>query len=228
MSKKRKVQKSPPIDLPISDIAVLGLISTRNYIGFTKGITGKQIIKEMKQASFPDWVDIKYSTVYNCLSRLEEYGYLTSNEDIDKKSRKRIKLYQISASGSIALHNEIIHYLSTPIKESSPLDLAIGNLGLLSREISAKSLELYSRELEKQIQFLKVYVEGLKESKIGSNVGQITLTNSIIPVINNLLALFERPYRELLARKEWLEEFLQKLKHGKVFTKENLNVGDPS
>jgi len=61
MSKKRKVQNSPPIDLPISDIAVLGLVSTRNYMGFTKGINGTQIIKEMKQASFPDWVDIKYS-----------------------------------------------------------------------------------------------------------------------------------------------------------------------
>ena len=56
----------------------------------------------MKQVNFPDWVGINFSTDYNCLERLENYGYLTSENNIDDRSRKRIRLYQITEIGQDA------------------------------------------------------------------------------------------------------------------------------
>jgi len=222
MSKERNLKKKPPNKLPINDIAVLGLVTSRSYMGFTKGITGKQLINEMKKANFPDWVDIKYSTIYNCLSRLEEYKYLKSKNDIDNESRKRIKLYQITKSGKKALVSNITFFLSTPIKVKSPLDIAIGNLGLLPRDISVQALKSYLNKLDQNIKYLEKYVNGLKNGIPGDIVGHITLFESMMPVVNNIIALFERPYRELIARKNWLEDFIQKLEEGKIFTGDNL------
>lgn len=225
MSKEKKLKKNPPKKLPTNDIAVLGLVSSMSHMGFFKGITGKQLINEMKISNFPDWVDIKYSTIYNCLSRLEEYGYLKSAEDIDKKSRKRIKLYQITDYGREALLRDIVFLLSTPIKVKSPFDLAIGNLGLLPRDISVEALKSYMNKLDKNIKYLEMYVNGLKNGKPRDIIGRITLVESMMPVLNNVLALFERPYCELIARREWLKEFIQKLDDGKIFTAENLKTG---
>ena len=168
--KEENIKKNPPKKLPISDIAVLGLVSTRSFMGFDKGITGKQLINEMEKSSFPEWVDIKYSTLYNCLSRLEEYGYVSSIEDTDIESRKRIKLYKITDTGKEALHNDLIFLLSNPIKEKSPLDLAIGNIGLLPQGTSIKALKSYLKDLNESISYLELYVNGLKIATTPENL----------------------------------------------------------
>ena len=218
MPKKEKNKKEPPSILPISDIAVLGLVNTRMYMGFESGITGKQLLDEMQKANFPDWVEIKYSTLYNCLSRLEKYNYLKSIDDVDIETRKRIKLYKITISGKEALKNDLIHLLNTHIRERCPLDLAIANIGLLPRKSSLEALKKYQMQLEKGIEYLGAYVNGLKHGKSGDIVGHILLNDSMMPVLHNLLALFERPYLELVTRSKWLVEFIQKLEVGKIFT----------
>lgn len=218
MPEKEKKKKEPPIKLPLSDIAVLGLVNTRMFMGFESGITGKHLLDEMHKANIPDWVDIKYSTLYNCLSRLEKYGYLKSIDGVDKETRKRIKLYKITNPGKEALNNDLLYLLSNYIREKCPLDLAIGNIGLLKRSSSIKALERYKKQLEEGIKYLGVYVNGLKNGKPGDKIEHIILSDSMMQVSHNLLALFERPYRELVVRREWLLEFIQKLKDGKIFT----------
>ena len=80
-------------------------------------------------------------------------------------------------------------------------------------------------KLDKNIKYLEMYVNGLKNGKPRDIIGHITLVESMMPVLNNVLALFERPYCELIARREWLKEFIQKLDDGKIFTAENLKTG---
>ncbi len=214
MNDKHKSIKTPPDELPISDVAILGIIISRKSMDRFDGITGKEIISEMREAKYPTWVDIQYSTVYNCLNRLEEYGYLISEEDV--ANQRRIKKYFSTENGERALLDHMERFLSTPIILKNPFDLAIGYIGLLSKQKAINSLENYALMTKKSIDSLKSYVDGLKRGKKGDIAGHFLITEELKPVLNNLLALFERPYKELLARLEWLGEFIQKIKDDKI------------
>ena len=214
MNIEKDLKRIPPEELPISDVAILGIIISRSHMGRFNGITGKDIIKEMKEAKYPNWVDIQYSTIYNCLNRLEDYGYLVSQDDV--ANQRRIKKYYSTKRGKEALFNHIEKYLSTPIQVKSPFDLAVGYIGLLDKNKALNSLKKYLITTKESVRYLKTYVDGLKHGKEGDEAGHILLNESMMPVLHNLLALFERPYEELKARSVWLEDFIQKIKDDKI------------
>lgn len=224
MNIEKNSKRVPPEELPISDVSILGIIVSRSYMSRFYGITGKDIIIEMKEAKYPNWVDIQYSTIYNCLNRLEGYGYLVSQEDV--ANRRRIKKYFSTKRGKEALFNHIEKYLSNPIQVKNPFDLAIGYIGLLDKNIAINSLKNYLIKTKESIRYLKSYVDGLKNGKVGDKAGHILLNESMMPILQNLLAHFERPYEELKARSQWLEEFIQKVKEDKImFVNKKSNNG---
>ena len=59
-------------------------------------------------------------------------------------------------------------------------------------------------------------VNGLENAKPGDVIEHIPVNEGNFNKIPIVQALFERPFVEQLARKEWLESFLQKIKEGKI------------
>jgi DNA-binding PadR family transcriptional regulator len=205
-----------PDSLPASDVVVLAHVALRK-----QGISGKEIDRLFDLQGTRTWADIGSSSVYNCLKRLEQYEYVTSEQD--KKEGHGIRLYFATPEGRYTLEKELIYRLSTDRRRPCELDVAIANLPFLKKEKVLKSLENYGDDLEKNLQFLESNILPLKEFGLfmqknpDERIGNTTAGKTDPRDVELILALFERPYRELRARKQWLREFIQKIKDGYVW-----------
>ncbi len=196
---------NPPDQLPSSDVAILGILA-----GSKRALTGKEINMVIGMAHYSDWVNIEFSTVYNCLKRLEEYGYVKG--EYKTRNQRRNKEFQLTKEGKKVLEIEIEWRLSIPKKSINEIDLAIRNLVVLPHRDVMQALESYLNHLEKDFVYYKEIIQGLKNAKPGEQINHIPITIANINTLPFVIALFERPYRELLARREWLKEFLIDLK----------------
>jgi DNA-binding PadR family transcriptional regulator len=204
-----------PEHLPASDIAVLAHVALHN-----DGVSGKEVDEILDLQGTRNWTDVGASSVYNCLNRLEQYRYVRSEQN--KKGGHGVRLYFATPQGTGVLERELIYRLSNHRRIPNELDIAIANLPLLKREKILKSLQIYSQELEKNLQFLESNIHplrqfGLLKQNPEEKVGNTTIGKIDPRDVELILALFERPYRELRARKQWLREFMQKIRDGQVW-----------
>jgi DNA-binding PadR family transcriptional regulator len=212
----RPVTGKVPESLPASDVVVLAHVTFRK-----EGISGKEIDRLFDLQGTRTWADIGSSSVYNCLKRLEQYEYVRSEQD--KKEGHGIRLYFATQEGRGALEKELTHRLSTDRRRPCELDVAIANLPFLKKEKVLKSLEKYGDDLEKNLQLLESNILPLKEFGLfmqknsEERIGNTTVGKIDPRDVELILALFERPYRELRARKQWLREFIEKIKDGYVW-----------
>jgi DNA-binding PadR family transcriptional regulator len=205
-----------PAHLPASDVVVLTQVAMRK-----EGISGKEIDEILDLQGTRVWADIGSSSVYNCLNRLQQYDYVKSEQS--KKEGHGTRIYHATEEGLDRLEKELIHRLSTHRKTINELDIGIAFLPLLKKEIVLKSIRAYMEELDKNLQILESNISPLRQfgllrrSKPGEKVGNTTVGEIDPRDVQLVLALFERPYRELRARKQWLREFTQKVEDGYVW-----------
>ncbi|MBY8983008.1 MAG: MarR family transcriptional regulator [Candidatus Lokiarchaeota archaeon] len=197
--------KNPPDQLPSSDVAILGILS-----GSERALTGKEVNMVIAMAHYSDWVNIEFSTAYNCLKRLEEYGYVRG--EYKTRNQRRNKEFQLTEKGRNILENEIEWRLSIPKKAINEIDLAIKYLTILPPKKVLLALESYINHLEKDFIYYEEMIDGLKNAKPGEQVNHIPITKLNIDTLPLVIALFERPYRELLARRDWFKGFLSEIK----------------
>ncbi|MBN1216931.1 MAG: PadR family transcriptional regulator [Candidatus Lokiarchaeota archaeon] len=196
--------KPPPEELPSSDVAILGILS-----GSERPLTGKEINMVISMAHYSDWVNIEFSTVYNCLKRLEEYDYIRGKYTI--RNQRRNKEFELTLKGKAILEKEIEWRLSIPKKSINEIDLSIKYLTLLPRERVMQALESYINHLEKDFIYYEEIINDLKKAKSGEQIKHIPITESNLKTLPFVIALFERPYNELLARRDWLKQFISKI-----------------
>jgi DNA-binding PadR family transcriptional regulator len=205
-----------PDPLPSSDVMILAHIALGK-----SGVSGKEIDEKLDLQGTRTWADIGSSSVYNCLKRLEQYGYARS--ELDKKEGHGIRLYFSTQEGRCILDKELTYRLSTNIRKPCELDVAIANLPFLKKEQVLLSLERYADDMEKNLQFLESNILPLKEFGLfrkknpDEKIGNTTAGKIDPREVELMQALFERPYRELRARKQWLREFIEKIRDGYVW-----------
>ncbi len=196
--------KPPPEELPSSDVAILGILS-----GSERPLNGKEINMVISMAHYSDWVNIEFSTVYNCLKRLEEYDYIRGKYTI--RNQRRNKEFELTTKGKAILEKEIEWRLSIPKKSINEIDLSIKYLTLLPREKVIQALESYINHLEKDFIYYEEIINDLKKAKSGEQIKHIPITESNLKTLPFVIALFERPYYELIARRDWLKQFRSKI-----------------
>jgi DNA-binding PadR family transcriptional regulator len=212
----RPVTGKIPSPLPASDVVVLASVALRKG-----GISGKEIDGILDLQGTRAWVDIGSSSVYNCLSRLEQYDYVRSEQS--KREGHGVKLYFLTKQGLDTLEKELMHRLSAHKKSQNELDIGISNLPLLKKEDVLKSLRAYMEMTDKNLQVLESNIFPLRQfgllrrNKPDERVGNTTIGEIDPRDVQLVLALFERPYRELRARKQWLREFIQRIEDGYVW-----------
>jgi DNA-binding PadR family transcriptional regulator len=205
-----------PDPLPPSDVIVLAHIALGK-----DGVSGLEIDEKLDLQGTRAWADIGSSSVYNCLKRLELYGYAKS--ELSKKEGHGIRLYLATQEGRRILDKELTYRLSTHMRKPCELDVAIANLPFLRRDQVLSSLEKYADGMEKNLQFLESSILPLKEFGLfmkknpSEKIGNTTAEKIDPREVELMLALFERPYRELRARKQWLREFIEKIRGGYVW-----------
>jgi DNA-binding PadR family transcriptional regulator len=204
-----------PEHLPASDVVVLAHVALHD-----KGISGKEVDELLDLQGSRNWTDVGSSSVYNCLNRLEQYKYVKSEQD--KKEGHGVRLYFATHEGTRILEKELIYRLSSHKRIPNELDIAIANLPLIRKDRALKSLENYMQELDRNLQFLESNIHplrqyGLLKQNPMEKVGNTTIGKIDPRDVELILALFERPYRELRARKQWLREFVKKIEDGQVW-----------
>nr|MDO8132962.1 hypothetical protein [Candidatus Njordarchaeum guaymaensis] len=212
----RPITGKIPVLLPASDVVVLAYVALRK-----EGISGKEIDEILDLQGTRTWADIGSSSVYNCLNRLQQYNYVRSEQS--KKEGHGVKLYFAMEQGLDALEKELMYRLSTHKKSKNELDIGIANLPLLKKEKVLKSLGAYMETMDKNLQVLESNIFPLmqfgllRHNKPDERVGNMTIGEIDPRDVQLILALFERPYRELRARKQWLREFMQRIEYGYVW-----------
>jgi PadR family transcriptional regulator PadR len=179
------------MSLSSTDICILGIVKEKPRHGY-------EIEKIIEHRGIRNWVDIRFSSVYNTLNRLERKALLTSETVLDEKNRSR-KIYSITPEGFDKLKSEIINCLSDPKKQKSTLDLGLANLPVLSKSEILASLKSYLEKLNSKKRF---YEERIK----------------FFTGLGNELAvlLFERPYKLLLAERDWILELVNRIRSDRI------------
>ncbi len=197
--------KLEKLSLPKNDIAILGILyeSIRDY---NRSLTGKEVNNVIELANYKYWVDIEFSTAYNCLKRLEKQGLVEGK--YSKRNNRRVKLFHLTKKGERQLFEEIQDILSFIARVKNPIDIGIKNLFILSKDLAVSCLKRYKEDLERSINYYERMVNGLKQGKPGDLIDHIPITAENLQKIPLVLALFERPYIELKARRTWLNKFL--------------------
>lgn len=174
-----------------TDICILGIVKEKPRYGY-------EIEKIIEHRGIRNWVDIRFSSVYNTLNRLERKALLTSETVLDEKNRSR-KIYSITPEGFDKLKSEIINCLSDPKKQKSTLDLGLANLPVLSKSEILASLESYLEKLNSKKNF---YEERIKFfTGLGNDLAVL---------------LFERPFKLLLAERDWILELVNRIRSDRI------------
>jgi DNA-binding PadR family transcriptional regulator len=205
-----------PEHLPTSDIVVLAQV-----VANKDGVSGKGIDKILDNRGTRNWAEIGTSSVYNSLNRLEMYAYVRGEQQ--KREGHEVKLYYVTPTGTEVLMRELKYRLSTPKMVQDEIDISVAHLPLLKKEDVLKALKSYIDSVDELLQYAESLIFPMKQfSLLLQNDPDRRIADRAIADIDPrdaelILALLERPYRELRARKQWLREFIEKVRDGYVW-----------
>jgi DNA-binding PadR family transcriptional regulator len=170
-----------------TDVVVLGLLLEKPSYGY-------ELEQRVSTRGMRNWTRMEQSSIYNSLRRLERNGLVRSEK---KEAGGRLRrFFYPTDEGASALQAEVYTLLSTPAKELSDFDLALGNIYALSRDEAIDALSLYLKSLEKSEAFLETNARRMRTFGV--------------PIA---AWLFERPLAESRARAEWIKGFMQELQN---------------
>lgn len=174
----------------ISDIeaAILGLLCESPQYGY-------HLEKIVEERGMRNWTEIGFSSIYYVLKRLEKKNYI-SGEIKPTKGKPSRKIYTITSEGEEAMQEKVKVTLSENQKLISPFDLGIANIKVISPEEAMESLEMYLESLKERMDFLEKSVKMHQELKSPYFV----------------IALFDRPLKQLKCEKEWVLDFIEIMK----------------
>lgn len=210
-SSKRKQANSDELQLiPPTQIALLLILS--------EGPAHAWLIKKtLDKRGFEEWVDMKKSTIYKNLSKLEKNSHIegtkSSNDQLSKK------IYEITESGLEVLNKHIQFCLSNPPKSKSMFDLGLAGLSLLTKSQVISALEKYKASIDYGIEWFESILncfENLDEI-VRLDPNQMIVGGKTAKELQEsrqsfiIKALFERPYHIVVAQKKWLEGFIQSI-----------------
>jgi DNA-binding PadR family transcriptional regulator len=166
--------------LPDSSFLVLALLAEGETHGY-------DIQRLSHNRGFRFWTQLRRSTIYNALTRLEEQGLISAHlkpgEGPDRK------VYRITKRGLSRLRSESIRHLSAPGHPRNELDLGIYALPFLSREEAQKAIDECLGRLRRRLAFLEERAQWCRAQ------------NLRMPAL-----AFERPLHALRQEVRWLED----------------------
>lgn len=202
--------------IPPTQIALLLILSEGSAHAW-------QIKKVLDKRGFEEWVDMKKSTIYKSLGRLEKEGYIKGMKE--SKKQLSIKTYEITEHGQKKLREQIQFCLTSPPKTKSMFDLGLAGLSVLTKSEALSALETYKTSLGYGIkwfesilcqfdpQVLNEIVKSDPDREIVGGESARELQESRHSFV--VKALFERPYHIVMAQSKWLEGFIQLIKDDK-------------
>lgn len=125
------------------EIALLGLINEKPKHAY-------EIENDIKERDMRYWTDISMSSVYKIVNKLEKNGLLQSELGLSDNNISQ-KVYSITSQGVKVLKDGTKDLVSMWRPTSYPLDIALSNLALLSKEEAIQGLESYSESLDMMI-----------------------------------------------------------------------------
>ncbi len=195
--------------LPPTYLAVLSLIGSGAKYGY-------EIDKILEDRGYRNWVDIKFSSVYKALSRLEDEGLIRGTKK-DESSQPSRKTYSLTTKGRKTLQSQIEMCLSNPPHEKSMFDLGMSAISHLSRNVALKALRSYDEFLTERLEFFKEHITQMKKAR--RSLIDSESKGSVVAIVQ---ALFERPYVRVKCEKKWLQRIIEEIEkntHGYGFKK---------
>jgi len=177
------------------EAAVLGLLCESPLYGYT-------IEKIIEARGMRHWTDIGFSSIYYVLKRLESKKLITSSceQQEDKPSRK---VYTITDAGNGMMKSTVRSLLASHTRISSPFDLGIAYLPLISGQEAVACMRKRLAALDKMIE----HVQQIREQKVDEKR----------PFY--VLALFDRTLAHLDTEKKWVLKFIGEVEqHGSTNT----------
>ena len=171
-------------DISNTETAILGLLYEHHHYAY-------RLEEIIEKRSMCDWADVDFSSIYDVLGKLEEKNLVKSA----LKGESSKKVYYITDDGKLAFL-EKIRELMTNSKAIYPFDLAIANMHLLSNEEIIKDLNTYLKSIEERIEFIDASIKMQEENDVPYN----------------FTAILSRSYALLEAERDWIKEFIEKIK----------------
>ncbi|UCE11183.1 MAG: helix-turn-helix transcriptional regulator [Candidatus Thorarchaeota archaeon] len=204
-------KSSPPEQLAPTYISVLSLIGRGARYGY-------EIDKILDEHGYRNWVEIKMSSVYKALSKLEEWGLIASKEGTGSLGPSR-KVYSLTRRGKQTLETELVRLLSDPPRRFSQFDLGLSGSSLLTKSQVVSAIQAYIGRLDERIRFLHGNVEVFERIESATDTeGQAESGSRRRPEFEDqdnfgvVIALFERPLTVLRCEREWLSSLLRSIK----------------
>jgi DNA-binding PadR family transcriptional regulator len=175
--------------LRLSDFeaAILGLLYEHHHYAY-------RLEEIIKKRGMRNWAEIRFSSIYYVLKRLEEKKLVKSKlRKVEGKPSR--KVYTISPEGRIAMEQRVKQILSENQKHYSSFDLAMANSQILKPQEEIQCLKLYLKSTDERIKFLEKSIMMHKSNNAPANV----------------IALFTRPLALLKAEEKWVQDFIKVL-----------------
>jgi DNA-binding PadR family transcriptional regulator len=171
------------MEISNKETALLGLLNERAMHGY-------EIEQEVKQRDMRYWSEISMSSIYKILKKLEERKMVQYEVKLTSNNVAQ-KVYNITTKGKEALRLKVATLFTHFDHHRWELDLAISNLGVLSKEQVQHSILAYIAKLE---ELYKGYGELHKY-----------LISEGCPLFR--MALAQRPQYLYKAEIEWAKEY---------------------
>ncbi|MFH0761150.1 MAG: PadR family transcriptional regulator [Bacteroidota bacterium] len=165
------------------EAALLGLLSEGQKYPY-------EIEKEIYNRSMREWTEISMSSVYKVLEKLEEKGLVVSEIRLSDSNRAQ-KVYTATKQGLQSMHDWVVERTSGWERCLWPVDIAMSNLTLLSRDEIVESFRKYIRSVDESIKCYNDLLGYLEDH-----------------CQYHSLSLAKRPLHLLAADRKWAEETL--------------------
>jgi len=173
-----------------AEAALLGLLSETPKHPY-------QILKDIETRDIQSWTDLSKATIYKMLRRLELKKLVQVKTRVSQGERAK-HVYSLLPAGRKALKEFLRQELSNQTTSKSPFDVAIYWSDVLpSRDVRTYLLE-YQGQLQKAVEFWQCMVGYLADCGCPESDQ----------------ALCDRKAHMLQGEMQWLNLYLEKLKHG--------------
>jgi len=179
--------ESPEPEINEREAAILGLLCEKPLYGYT-------IEKIIEERGMRHWTNIGFSSIYYVLKRLESRDLIVSTckQQENKPSRK---VYTITSEGEYRMKEKVRSLLSRHQRVTSPFDLGIAHLPILSTKETIACLNERIKGLDHAIE--QIQAHRIQHEKINK------------PYF--LLALSDRALAHLSTEKIWVEKFIEEV-----------------
>ncbi len=125
-----------------AELAVLSLVVEQPRHGY-------EIEQVIEARGMREWTELGFSSIYYLLKKLEQQGLVESRLEEAERGPAR-KVYEATAEGRRTLKTGVVEALSIPARCYPPVQLALANLPLLSRDEALSALQHYRETLEER------------------------------------------------------------------------------